>query len=343
VFASTVAVAFFLVLLGFIFLPSEARRLNEPGVVAITHYLPAAGGQPAVTLFLRSSHKLRPRNYCIAVHDRAADRTSARHPWPELQPWCIARGAAADLFVGNRDGSVCLLDLQNPTQPPILIGRDAGFTPLEIAASMGGRWVVTFDWVHIGAWNAAQRTLQWKLAGIACFALRPGAATMICCTRSGELIELELETGHRLRSLGCQPGEIRNLAISPDGQLLALLHAPTGISVRNLNSARLLWQAESGSAPNAGAPVVQFSPCGRLLVSASPHSPHELAVWDAHTGDRRRALAGHHQYVFDAAFGADGMLYSWGLDGKVRAWDAWHGLQIEVLTITAPAAANSCP
>jgi WD40 repeat protein len=337
VFASTVAVAFFLVLLGFIFLPSEARKLNEPGVVAITHHLPAAGGQPAVSLFFHSSlRELRPRNYWVVVHDRSADRTSARHPWPELQPRCIARGAAADLFVGNSDGSVYLLNLQNPAQPPILIGRDAGFAPAEIAASKRGRWVVTFDWVQIWAWNAAQRTLQWKLAGIDCFALRPGADTLICCTRSGELNELELETGGRLRSLGCQPGEIRNLAISPDGQLLALLHAPTGMSVRNLNSARLLWQAESGSAPNAGAPVVQFSPCGRLLVSASPHSPHELAVWDAHTGDRRRALAGHRQYFLDAAFGADGMLYSWGLDGTIRAWDAWHGLQIEVLT-------NSCP
>jgi WD40 repeat protein/beta-lactamase regulating signal transducer with metallopeptidase domain len=68
---------------------------------------------------------------------------------------------------------------------------------------------------------------------------------------------------------------------------------------------------------------VVFTPDGRSLISAGNH---EIAFWDPHTGEQRRALRGHTDRVHALAVSRDGQtLVSGSSDRLVKVWDAATG------------------
>src|SRR3954451_10182455 len=79
---------------------------------------------------------------------------------------------------------------------------------------------------------------------------------------------------------------LTSLAISPDGQRIALNDQTTPIQVINVRDGRILWEASaerygSGSLVTA----LSFSPDGRYVVSGDTGG--EVRLWDAESGDAR--------------------------------------------------------
>ena len=63
-----------------------------------------------------------------------------------------------------------------------------------------------------------------------------------------------------------------------------------------------------------------FSPVGRLLASASADTT--VQIWDPATGEHRRTLTGHKDFVRAVAFSPDGRLLASGSDDTtVRLWN----------------------
>ena len=123
-------------------------------------------------------------------------------------------------------------------------------------------------------------------------------------------------------------GEVKSLAFSPDGQMLA---ATTGGPEQG---SLTLWDVDSRSRLHeplyAGYPswvlAVGFSPDGTTLATAS--SDAGLVFWDAATGDNREGPRTRWG-ASDVAFSADGTKIASGSDAaKAEVWDVATGASI---------------
>lgn len=138
----------------------------------------------------------------------------------------------------------------------------------------------------------------------------------------GELIELELATGARLRTrrFGARDTAVGSrAALSPDGRWLA---ATSGATIQLLDARD--WSTVGVLEGHTDTVVgLAFSADGARLVSGS--HDQSLRVWDVKKRAPLATLTGHSDVVFAVAFSPDGRrIVSAGRDRVIRIWDATH-------------------
>jgi WD40 repeat protein len=133
-------------------------------------------------------------------------------------------------------------------------------------------------------------------------------------SEAGELVLWDAGTGQlQRRLLGADVQQVWSVAFSPDGKLLA--GGTTGGSVR-------LFDVRTGEVRRefCGGDQLRglaIAPDGQTLAAAIRK---EVKLWDVGTGDLKRTLRGHGNWVGSIAFSPDGKsLVSGGSDG-VRLW-----------------------
>ncbi len=146
----------------------------------------------------------------------------------------------------------------------------------------------------------------------------------------------DAESYRLLLAIPRQQGPIRRLALSPEGNLLALL-----VEIKGQPDAVVLWDVASGNkfrtiAGHPGATTaIAFSTDGKRLATvggevddagASLHRPGELMVWDLDTGERLLSLKVHEDLVRGVAFSPDDkQIATAGDDSTVRLWNSEDG------------------
>jgi WD40 repeat protein len=154
----------------------------------------------------------------------------------------------------------------------------------------------------------------------------------------------DVVTGQKLFLLHNVDGRHPGFSFSPDGRWLAaplyrdretkalitkIWDATTGQEIRTLTGRDFPGAGRAYAGQYDQLSGVVFSPDGRFLASFWGNG---IMIWDAHTGQERAALLGHHDSVATMAFSPDGgRLASGGYDHAVRIWDVMSGLELLTL------------
>ena len=112
-------------------------------------------------------------------------------------------------------------------------------------------------------------------------------------------------------------GDIRAIAFSKDGQMIASGGTDKTIRIWNVEAKRLMAIL---TGYDSTVSTVAFSSDSSMVAGGSKNGT--IRVWDAGTGDRIYEFNGHTELVSSISFwGGDRILISSSLDGTVRFWD----------------------
>ena len=114
-----------------------------------------------------------------------------------------------------------------------------------------------------------------------------------------QLVLWDAQTGKQRWSVTTEFPEVRSVAFSPDGSLIASGHQFGELALWDAGSGALIRTLEGHT---WAVTSVAFSDSG-LLASASQDA--SIRLWDASTGREIRELAGHPEGVFAIAFEPD--------------------------------------
>jgi WD40 repeat protein len=163
-----------------------------------------------------------------------------------------------------------------------------------------------------------------------------GAAIAILLVAAGNSGQVGLSQGQPVRTLTGHTDQVRSVAFSPDGRLLA--SGSCGEPGSTTNECRQgeikLWEVASGSLVRSLSQVnwaesVAFSPNGRLLASANDF---RINLWEVASGSEVRSLTGHTNGVNSVAFSPDGRLLASGsLDRTIKLWEVASGSEVRSL------------
>jgi WD40 repeat protein len=149
-------------------------------------------------------------------------------------------------------------------------------------------------------------------------------------TLSGQIIQTISEKG----------GRILSVAFSHDGSQFAYGNESGNLFVRQTETRKLSWPAQSAHAPNLGALVFsrdgkRLYTGGNLLQAKPSQDVGTIRVWDTTTGKSVGTLPGHTAGVYCLALSPDGkrLLSGAGSTGKtdfsVRLWDLAEGKELK--------------
>jgi hypothetical protein len=124
------------------------------------------------------------------------------------------------------------------------------------------------------------------------------------------------------------PCELRGLAFSPDGAVIAAGCDDSAVRLCRVTSGKTIGLLRGHHGPVSS---VGFSPDGSVIASAGQDGT--VRLWSAEDGRPGHVLTGHDGPVQGAAFGPERILLaSGGNDRTVRLWDARSGAAVRTLT-----------
>ncbi len=168
-------------------------------------------------------------------------------------------------------------------------------------------------------------------SAISSLAFQPGGA-VIALGRYREVELVDVAKRSRIARLTGHANQVRAIAFSPDGKLLAAAGGnPAQSGELKIWSVadRKQMHAIGGHRDNIFA--IAFSPDGAKLATCS--YDRSVKLWDVATGVEIKTLKDHTDAVFSVAFSPDGKrMASASADRTVKVWDAATGERIYTLS-----------
>jgi WD40 repeat protein len=175
----------------------------------------------------------------------------------------------------------------------------------------------------------------------------PDGRSVISSGQDNTIRIWDAATGREVRSWGARVNKSPNLALSPDGKVLAV----GGEAPANAQAPVRLWDTATGQelrvlpGHNQVVTCLAFAPDGTTLATGG--GDNLVQLWDPVTSKARRTLRGHPVLVRCLAFSPDGStLASGGYESAVRLWEAASGKprgQVVAVQTTTPYFSSTMP
>lgn len=250
------------------------------------------------------------------------------------------------LMKGGNNGTVIVPGKSAESRLYLMItGRATPAMPLSGKKLAQGEIEIIRQWIDAGAKPPASGEVISKKgpaipdirpkvpvkAEIGSLAWRPDGK-MLALGAYREVRLVEPQNKQVITTLGGHAQEVRAVAFSPDGKLLA---AAGGLPARG--GEVKIWdvekRAELRTIHGHGDCIysVAFSPDGKTLATASYDKL--IKIWDVESGKEVRTLKDHIDSVYALAFAPDGKrLVSAAADRSVKVWDPASGERLYTLS-----------
>lgn len=194
------------------------------------------------------------------------------------------------------------------------------------------------------AWSANAQA-KWKLkatllghtATVWSAAFYPDSRRLVTSSGDGSIRMWDVITAKELKQVFTSDGDITDIAVSPDGTLIAACmderEASSESSVIKIWDAATLKLLHTLPGHEHGVFEIVFSPQGNLLASGGRDSLVKL--WNARTGELIRTMPGHVDAVTSLAFTPNGKKLFTGSaeqDKTVKLWDVATGRLLQTLS-----------
>lgn len=217
------------------------------------------------------------------------------------------------LATTSLEGTSRIWDVETGWHLKVMKGRDL-FDTTSVAFSPDGRMIAT------GHGNAIQTRASFRF--------------------SGSARVWDVAAGRLQKVLGKRSRDVRAIAISPDGRMIATGYGrtiPAATGFLSSGSVRI-WDLDTGGRELAlggrwdSVTSVAFSSDGRMLAAGLSNST--ARIWDLAGGREPKVLGDHTDGVSAVAFSPNGRLLataSGGWDSTARIWDISSGQELEVI------------
>jgi hypothetical protein len=149
----------------------------------------------------------------------------------------------------------------------------------------------------------------------------PLVGSTFCGFDSGQIVELDSATGRIIKVIhSCFPA-LSRLAASPCGTYLAIVTVDGRLVLRDVRNDETLWT----QAGTNGIFTPHFLSNGQSIVILQPRDRYRLSVVDVASGRIVQHLGTHRGVLGAASDQQRDQIYTWGLDGKLIAWDLTDG------------------
>lgn len=141
---------------------------------------------------------------------------------------------------------------------------------------------------------------------------------LYACGGDGILSIWDLRSFECMQTIACGSGKLRQMALSPTGDLLAIACGDGEIRLLNTktNTVSKSWKAHDMSCNS-----VCFSPSGDVLLSGGKDA--YLNVWDVKSQARIHSIPAHNFAIYSIVFHPEGKLFATGSrDKTVKIWNA---------------------
>jgi WD40 repeat protein len=324
---------------GLLVLPTIERQ--EPRI-AVRHCVFRNHGDLALTLFrVCPPFPTSTLQFVLGWHDLSTARPEVRIAFAGIDPVTAIDVATEQLIViaGGKDiGSIYTLNLLQSPATARWLGRQADGEAMAVAISPDRRWLLSHGLEAVYLWDLEQRELKWRRAAEArCLAFAPQVDRILCGLMDGRVVEMSLFNGEIGATIAVHRSPVTCLAVGPQGRRLASAGEYERIVVSDLHDHKTCW-----SASHTSTHTMHFSPDGKVLLTSRVPEPCTwrkpiLDLRDAQTGELMGRLTSEGEGIQGAAFVNDSLVYTWGLDGAIHAWDIRQRLPLKVVTPALPA------
>ncbi len=235
--------------------------------------------------------------------------------------YALLGGSSKEQFyTGAGDGMVVAWNFEKPDAGELLVKLPNSVYALAFNQDLQRLWIgQNFQGIHAIDCISRQEIQSAAITTSYIFSIICHRNQLYCACGDGTVVVLDARDLTSVARWRFSEKSARALAISPDGEHLAIGYSDHYIRIVSLSTGRLVSEI---AAHENSVFALAYSPNGQQLISGSRDA--RLKVWNVKSGyTLQQSIAAHLYAINDIAFSPDGRYFvTCSMDKSLKIWDA---------------------